>query len=94
MSSFDEQLQKSKFFQQVIAELHQQHTTLKTGAEQAIAIVATVAARQLDAQVLAQNLERIEALFSKQAPNEVRSEMIHAAISLVRNSGTPAGQSH
>jgi hypothetical protein len=84
-----------KFTAQLIAELKHRHETLHVATEQAFAMLATATARQTNADVLAQNLERLEALFARQTPNEVRSQMIQKAISLVRNSGTPqAGQAH
>lgn len=94
MSDFESNLKSCTFFQQIIAELAAERQQLLEGAKQAIAIVATASARQLDADVLAQNLERMEALFSRQAPNEARSEILDYAIGLVRNSGKPAGQPH
>lgn len=94
MNKFDNELKNSEFFQQVIAELQANHATLRLAAEQAIAILATAAARQMNANVLALALEGLEAPFADQAPNAARSSMIRLAIDLVRNSGTPARQSH
>lgn len=94
MSSFDAQLKDSRFFQQIIAELQQRHDTLRAASEQAIAMLATAAARQMNTETVAQNLERMEAMFARQVPNEIRSEMIRLATSLIRNSGTPADSTH
>ncbi|MDA8093402.1 MAG: hypothetical protein M0T84_05720 [Betaproteobacteria bacterium] len=94
MDEFEKQLKGCHFFQQVLAELQHKQGVLLQAAEQTIAMVATAAARQMNAEILAQNLERMEGLFSHQVPNEVRSEMIRLAISMVRNSGTAAGHAH
>lgn len=94
MDDFESNLKSCVFFQKLIAELEAERRQLLEGAKQAIAIVATASARQLDADVFAQNLERMEALFSRQAPNEARSEILDCAIGLVRNSGKPAGRAH
>ena len=91
MNEFEQELKSCKFFQDLIAELLAKQRSQHEAALQAIAIIATAAARQLDAAVFAQNLERMEALFARQAPNAGRSEILDFAIGLVRNSGTKAG---
>lgn len=90
MDNFKQQLKSCAFFQDLIAELRAESRQRHEGALQAVAIVATAAARQLDAGTIVQNLERMEALFSRQAPNAARSEILSFAIGLVRNSGTKA----
>ncbi len=94
MDDFEEQLKGCNFFKQMIAEFTHREAELRLANGQAFAILATATARQMDAEILAQNLERMEAQFARQAPSEVRAEMIRLATSLVRNSGTPATPTH
>ena len=91
MNDFEQELRSCKFFQDIIAELLAKQRIQHEAAMQSAGMIATAAARQLDAAVFAQNLERMEALFAHQAPNEARSEILDFAIGLVRNSGTKAG---
>lgn len=91
-TDFENQLKNCRFFQQIIAELNAQHTALRTATAQALAVVATAAARQTNADVFAQNIERMEKLMARQIPNPIRSDLLATVTSLVRNSGTPAGE--
>jgi hypothetical protein len=52
-------------------------------------MIATAAARQMDGAVFAQNIERMERLFDQEAPNAMRSEMLHHVAGLVKNSAIP-----
>lgn len=91
MSDFEQQLQSCEFFQAVITELRAENRIHHEAALQAVGMIATAAARQLDPALFAQNLERMEALLARQAPNAARSEILDFAIGFVRNSGTKAG---
>lgn len=94
MKELETQLKNSEFLQQIIAELRHEQTTQRAACEQAIAMLATACARQMNAETLAQTLERMECQFALHMPNARRTEMIRFAASLVRNSGTPAAPPH
>lgn len=94
MDDFETQLKSCHFFQQLMAEFTHRETALRVATTQTIAMLATATARQLNAEMLAETLEHMEAQFARQVPNEVRAEMIRFATSLVRNSGTAASPPH
>ena len=91
---FENQLKNNPFFKQIMAEMSARHEELRQATTDTITMIATATARQMDADLFVQNLERMDQMFSRQAPNALRSEMVRLIISLVHTSGTPHGQDH
>lgn len=67
-SEFDALLIKSEFLKHVFAEVKVRQE-VASGCADVIAMIATAAARQMNADVMAQNLERMEALRTPAGPS-------------------------
>jgi len=85
----DQAIEGNELLKQVFAELLARQELIYKAAEQSLAIVATAAARQIDAAMMVRAIDRMEALFSKHAPNPLRTSLLKEVTSLMQEVGVP-----